>query len=139
MKAQGTLLERIRSSSSDAPRTIREDTEATAESILRYLRRLLNTRQGDARISADFGIPDCTEVMHAFPDSISDMQKAIQATIERFEPRLSKVRIRHVPSEENALELRFEVTAQLGTSREKAFLQFETWVEPRTGKVEIKG
>lgn len=138
MKTQGSLLERVKDPRSDAPRSIQHDTQTIADSILRHLRRLLNSRQGEACTAPEFGIPDLTEISHGFPDSIGDMQKAIQASIEKFEPRLGKVRVKHIPSDLHALYLKFEITAQILTANEKAFLQFETLVD-HSGRVDVKG
>ena len=138
MNAQGSLFERLKDPRTDAPRSIRQDTQAIADSILRYLRKLLNSRQGEARTVPEFGIPDLTEITHGLPDSIGDMRRAIQTSIERFEPRLGKVRVKHVPSDEDVLYLRFEVTAQILALREKGVLQFETLVE-HSGRVDVKG
>jgi type VI secretion system protein len=130
-------LERIRDARAGSPLTIGEDTELLARSILNHMQRLLNSRQGESLCVPDYGIPDVAEVVHAFPDSIGDMQKAIQTSIEKYEPRLGKVRVKRMESEGEVLELRFEILAQLVTAKKKAFLKFETIVDP-DGKIRIR-
>ncbi|MDI6795165.1 MAG: type VI secretion system baseplate subunit TssE [bacterium] len=138
MPRERTLLERLGNPQTNAPRTTKENTDQLAESVLTHLQKMLNTRQGHVLILSDYGIPDLSEVVHSFPDSIKQMQEAIRTSIEKYEPRLRKVRVRHVGSGEDILKLRFEITAQLVTAQEKASVWFETMVNS-SGQVEIKG
>jgi len=137
VKPNGRLLERIREARVGGPLTLGEDTQSLANSILRHLHVLLNARQGESICVPDYGIPDITEVNHAFPGSVGDMQRAIQASIEKFEPRLGKVRVKQVASEVEDLELRFEVMGQMVTAREKSFLKFQTIMDSN-GSIRIQ-
>ncbi len=137
MKPHGRLLERLREARAGSPLTIGEDTESLAQSILRHMQKLLNSRQGESLCAPDYGIPDVTEITHAFPDSIGDMQRAIQVSIEKYEPRLGKVRVKQLETDDQNLELRFEIVAQLVTAQKKAFLKFQTIVDP-DGKIKIR-
>jgi len=88
------------------------------ESILNHLKVLLNARQGGSPSAEQFGIPDFADIVHSFPVAIQTIQRAIKDSIQRFEPRLVQVNVRHVTSE-NPLVLRYEITAQAlrGNSR----------------------
>lgn len=138
MPGERTLLERLGNPETNAPRTTRENTDRLAESVLTHLQKMLNTRQGNVLTLPDYGIPDLSEVVHSFPDSIVQMQEAIRTSIEKYEPRLRKVRVKYVDPGEDLLKLRFEITAQLVTAKEKASVWFETMVDS-SGQVEIRG
>ena len=81
-------------------------------SIVEHLRVLLNSRRGQSPAATDFGLPDFTDLAHSLPGSLATLQKAIRDTVLQFEPRLQNVSVRHL-SDDEALVLRFEITARL--------------------------
>ena len=80
--------------------------------VVEHLRVLLNTRQGESLTVPDYGVMDFTDLVHAFPLSINELQQAIRTTISTFEPRLRNVVVRFVP-DDDPLVLRFEIVARL--------------------------
>jgi type VI secretion system protein len=56
------------------------------------------------------------------------MARSIRHTIQTYEPRLTNVRVKHLPSED--LTLRYELTAQLVTGSSKLPVTFETTIDP---------
>lgn len=138
MGRERTLLERIADPRADEPLTIVENTQQLADSILRHLQKMLNTRQGHVLIQPEYGMPDITEFVHSMPGSLKKVQSAIRNSIEKFEPRLRNVDISYVPAEDDKLSLRFEITAELVTDKEDASVWFETAVFS-DGHIKIKG
>ncbi len=136
MSRERTLLERISDPRADEPRTIEENTNMLANSVLRHLQKMLNTRQGFSETLPDYGLPDLVDLFHSFPTAIGIMEKAIKSTIEKYEPRLRNVRVQPVDSESEILTLRFEIKADLVTSRERAGVLFETQVDSN-GEVSV--
>src|SRR5215831_11241685 len=86
------------------------------DSIIEHLRVLLNSRRGSSPAAPDFGIPDFSDLVHAFPGAVQTLQRGIRETILAFEPRLKQVTVKHVPSDD-PLTLRYEITAQTGSGR----------------------
>ncbi len=138
MPRERSLLERLRDPDAQPGRSIHENTNRLAESVMANLRRLLNSRHGIAPIAADYGIPDLSDVVHDFPDAIAGMRKAIKTTVEKYEPRLRRVNIKHVASPDDPLALHFEITGELVTEEERASVWFETRIDG-TGAVQVKG
>jgi type VI secretion system protein len=138
MPRELSLLDRIRHPELEASRTIHQNTGRLAESVLANLRRLLNSRQGIAPIQADYGIPDLCDVAHNFPEAIGGMRKAIKAAVEKYEPRLRRVNVKHVEAPDDIFALRFEITAELITEGERASVWIETRIDS-SGEVELKG
>ena len=68
-------------------------------SIQDHLQRILNTRQGNALIAEDFGVPDFTNIMGSFPDSQRSMERQVRQTIQKYEPRLKGIRVGFFPRE----------------------------------------
>jgi len=97
------------------------------ESILNHLKVLLNARQGGSPSAEAFGIPDFADIVHSFPVAIQTIQRSIKESILRFEPRLTQVNVRHVPSE-NPLVLRYEITAQAIRGNSRVPLKMTTQV-----------
>lgn len=132
------LLERIRSWEQKPERRAREDPRRTIDSILRHLTRILNTKQGNVPIAEDYGIPDFTDFVSSYLESVGGLERSLRQVIQRYEPRLKVLRVSFVPQEEGALSLRFEIVARLATSQEKVPVHFETVVDTN-GKVSISG
>jgi type VI secretion system protein len=131
------LLERIRAWEKDPSRRSREDPGKVTDSVIGYLQRILNTKQGNVPIAGDYGLPDFSDLVYAFPESIRDIEKAIRQAIQKYEPRLKTVRINYVQQEEDVLTLRFQIIAKL-SSESKTQVLFETVIDSE-GKVNIKG
>jgi len=139
MSRERSILERLADPRPDAPRTTQKDNSQLVSSILDHLGRMLNTRRGNAPVAPEYGIPDLVDLIHSFPESIRTMEKAIRATIENYEPRLTNVRVRHVGQEDDVFSLHFEITAMLstpGSARQSVW--FETKVA-NSGEVTVRG
>lgn len=134
-----TLLERFRDPRSDEQLTLARNTAALADSILQHLTRMLNTRRGGPLIHPDdYGMIDLSDVINNYPDSISDVQKAIRTAIDKYEPRLRDVRVEYVESGEDILTLKFKITARIALEKGRELVSFETFIKP-TGQVQVNG
>jgi type VI secretion system protein len=121
-----TLLERLSDPNPEGDRRLQVDVSRLKRSVLLHLSRMLNCRHGHAPAQPDYGIPDLNEFMYAFPDSITPMRQAIQASIEKYEPRLKNVRVIWSPDEDDPLNVRFEITARLITEKDDLPVAFST-------------
>ncbi len=110
-----SLLSRIRSPGPRHTSAAALDRELRA-SILEHLRAMCSTRIGAMPVRPDYGLPAISEMVHSFPDAASALARALLYTIETYEPRLTHVQVRHVPSDAGDLVVRFEVTARLSGS-----------------------
>ncbi len=120
-----TLLKRIRHPEYAIARRVVSDVE-TRDSVLAHLKAICTTWQGSMLTCPDYGLVDVSELIHAFPDAIAMMAKAIRNSIAKYEPRLTNVMIKHIPSESGDLTLRFEITAQLTGGDGRSRVKFET-------------
>jgi type VI secretion system protein len=125
-----TLFERLRSPNELDSHTLQEDTNGLVQSILRNLTRILNARSGQAPAQMDYGIPSPSEVAHAYPESLSSVQKNIRMCIERYEPRLRDVQVMQIESDQHRLAVRFQITARLATSKSGQQVSFSTRLNP---------
>jgi type VI secretion system protein len=137
MARERSLLERFRAPDPDGERTIRGNTNRLADSVLRNLRGLLNSHHGNVPTRDDYGIPPIVDVLHNFPDAIGGMRKAIKSTIEKYEPRLRKVNVRHVENPADPLALNFEITAEIIAEDEKQSVQITTRIDG-SGQVRVR-
>jgi type VI secretion system protein ImpF len=118
--------------------------------VRRDLENLLNTRWrcvrqaeiGDGLASSlvNYGLPDfCGGNLQAAQDPEVVFQQIIDA-IERFEPRLKKVRVVPLQDEPSVdRTLRFQIEAVLHVEPWHEQVRFTTVLEPATGKVQVKG
>jgi type VI secretion system protein len=90
-------------------------------SISEHLQILLNTREGLSVTNPDYGLPDLTDIVHRLPDGAHAIQDAIRDVILKYEPRLSKVKVRFVPSDD-AFVLYFDISARRNDPDNTQFL-----------------
>lgn len=132
-----TLLERLARPRTKGARSMTENTNELTRSVLFNLQKMLNSRIGHAPAQMDYGIPEPSEVAHAFPDALGQMQRAIRTCIEKYEPRLTGVNVMHVESEDDQFSLRFQITGQLSTSKDRTPVVFDTMVDA-AGRIRLK-
>lgn len=133
-----TLFERLGKIESPIQKSLDQNHGEAVESILQHLRNLLNTKQGNTLIQPDYGVPDFNDYVYSFPDAIYQIQRSICESIKKFEPRLTNVNVNYIENPDDPLSLRFEITAQLQTSKDKPSIKFQTIMDA-SGQVEIKG
>ena len=90
-------------------------------SILSNLDRLFNTRRGSIQHLPDYGLPDITEIYRDIPDSVEKLQNAILNAVQRYEPRLRRIRIQPQPIDPFAMRLEFLLMAELPDRRPVRF------------------
>jgi type VI secretion system protein len=96
---------------------------------MRNLQKLLNTRQGEALIQPEYGLPDITDCVEGAPETLNRICRAIKNSIERFEPRLHRVRITPLPVG-NDLNLRFGISGRILSEKDQVPVHFNTTVNP---------
>ncbi len=104
------------------------------EAVVAHLRALLGTWRGNAPSAPDFGLGAFVDVLHELPAAAKGVSRAIKEAIEQYEPRLSNVKVRHIPDE--GLVLRFEIVAELCSRRRP--VKLSTAFQP-SGRVEVRG
>lgn len=108
------------------------------DSILAHLHHILNTRRGNVVIAEDYGVPDFTEFLSHYPDSLREFERAIRQTISRYEPRLGAVRVSFVPREDDRFVVRFQISARLAVDSSREPVLFESILDS-DGKIRLKG
>ncbi|HEY3245612.1 MAG TPA: type VI secretion system baseplate subunit TssE [Phycisphaerae bacterium] len=100
MWREQTLLDRIAASSGKSAgryeRTAQEDPDALIESVRRHLTRLLNARHEMSEALPEYGLPALTDVIIGTKDYVEIVRDAIRVAIEKFEPRLRRVRVMRI-------------------------------------------
>jgi len=89
--------------------------ERRVRSIVSHLGYLFNTRRGSLPHLPSYGLPDVAEVYRDMPDSVEPLRSAVKEVIERYEPRLRRVRIESGKSDPHAMRLVFIVSGQTAT------------------------
>lgn len=133
-----SLLERIDHPEDESIRQLTPDTDKLSRSILRNLQNIFNTRQGSVLTLADYGSPDFNDLVDQFPDAIMEIRKSILYNVKEYEPRLKNIRVKHIPDEENPLDLKFEIYGQLNLGKSKNSIAFTT-IMGDSGRIKIRG
>lgn len=137
MARELSLLDRIKYPDREDRRSVDPDLGRLAQSVLRNLERLLNSRQGSAPTGLGYGIPSLEDVMHGGTDALRDLTAEIKRSIETYEPRLRSVRVRLIPRSDDAVMLRFDITAELMVGGRRSRVHFETRVE-QSGRMSVR-
>ena len=127
MFRERSLLERLRGPSAHSPTAV-DNTGELIRSIVRNLSRILNCRQGHAPAQMDYGIPDATAILSGGADATGEMVRVLRECISKYEPRLKDVKVTAVEDEDDPSTFRFQVSAQLATSKERVPLNLDTLV-----------
>lgn len=106
-------------------RSVREDRRLLW-SVVSNLSRLFNTRRGSVTHLPDYGLPDLTTVYRDAPRTGDELRRAIKSSIEKYEPRLRRVRVDRKETDEFAMRLVFIVDAVL---KDGERVRFETTFE----------
>lgn len=114
------------------------DKTKVARSVMRHLGQMLNTRRGSVPTLVEYGLPDFNDMASRFPDAILELRKEIKYCLEKYEPRLSQIRVEHVSDTDNPLALRYEISAQLVLDDGLSDIWLETTLNSM-GKVSVRG
>jgi type VI secretion system protein len=136
MARETSLFDRLSRPAGSGLPSVGEAKAGAVQAVLENLQRLLNSRQGHAAAQMGYGIPDPSEVLHQYSDAITQMAKAIKASIEKYEPRLTAVQVRHVANPDDILTLRYQIVGQLAKSKERVPVVFDTHVDP-CGRIRV--
>ncbi len=130
-------MERICSWEKEPDRRSREDSGRIIDSVMTHLQRILNTRQGSVQIADDFGLPDFTDLIDNYPESIMDLERSIRRMVQKYEPRLTSIQVNFIPQEDEKLSLDFQITAELRAGDATLPVRFDSQMES-SGKVNVK-
>lgn len=109
---EASLYDVLRGHFSDGRRIESVSSDSHRErSIIANLGRLLNTRRGALAHLPEYGLPDISDVYRDMPGSIVELQRAIEAAVETYEPRLRRVRVEHQATDRYAMQLVFLLSA----------------------------
>jgi len=89
------------------------ESDHRLRSILGNLGRLFNTRRGTLAHVPEFGLPDLSDVSRAVPAEVESVRRAIRESVERFEPRLRRVRVDRDVSDPSSPYLVFLLSAEI--------------------------
>jgi len=105
-----------------------EDVAALMSSVRRHLQRLLNARHGLSEAMPDYGLPALTDLTIGSGDYVHAIQEAVRVAIEKYEPRLRRVRVSRVVEEDAPHTLSFRVEATLVGRTGEHRVYYETTV-----------
>jgi type VI secretion system protein len=82
-------------------------------SIIDHLGRLFNTRTGSLGHLPDYGLPDMSAMNRGTPEGIESLRAAVIRAVERYEPRLTDVKVSHSDTGTPDGRLVFVLTARM--------------------------
>ncbi|MHC5108971.1 MAG: type VI secretion system baseplate subunit TssE [Planctomycetota bacterium] len=105
-----------------------EDLEALMDSIRSNLIRILNARHGMSEALPDYGLPALTDLTEGTGDHVTMVEASIRNAIERYEPRLERVRVARVENEDAPQVWSFRVDAIMKSQTGKHKVWYQTEV-----------
>jgi type VI secretion system protein len=134
------LLERIGNLGEDPTRLGQDEKSVLFASILAYLNRILNTRQGSVQTDPDFGVPHYSSMAARFSTdatgTIAEMEAAVRTTIANYEPRLANVHVRMLDKAEFDITMTMELGAEMKMEPEPVPVSFKVTVTP-SGRIDV--
>ena len=132
MGREQSLLQRV-AARAEASRgrqevTATEDLDAVMDSVREHLIQLLNARHGMSEALPDYGLPALTDLMAGSEDYVIKVLDSIKTTVEKYEPRLRRVRVTRVDDDETGQVLSFRVDATLVSESGEHRVWYETMV-----------
>jgi type VI secretion system protein ImpF len=152
-RAQLPLLDRLLDADPDAleppPPTAAEALEQLHAAVRRDLEALLNARRRRRPLPplllelpaslVSYGIPDPASGAYALAESRASLAREVEATIRRFEPRLTKVTaVLAGDTDDLGGTLRLKIDAVLRADPVPEPVSFETLLEPVTRDVTVR-
>jgi len=125
-----SLFDRIRDKNKDYQKSIR--------SVVLNLQKLLNSRQGTCLMDKEFGMVDFTDLAIMFPDSVRDIERYIAKIIQRYEPRLSDIKVSFDFQDDYNLSIGFHIQAMMRTDDKDSPIHLQSTIDSG-GKTIIKG
>ena len=127
MTGYGSLFERL---GGDTLQRVGLTPEASAlASVAAHLAKMLSTRAGSVQTLPDYGLPDLNNMNLSLHESLSQARRAIEHFIERYEPRLSRVRVVSMPREHNPLRLAFNIEGLLEVEGRQRQVRFSAQLD----------
>ena len=124
-----------------------EALDLAKAALLRDLQWLLNTRQIAepaeppydllSRSIYNYGLPDITLLSADSSETPGRLQRLIEETIARFEPRLTDVRVTLVKASGSERRVQFLIEAELRVEPETERVEFDTVLEVSSGKFKV--
>lgn len=112
------LLERFSYWEHGAIRTNLPQQEVLTDSIVKYLHRILNTRQGSVPLDVEFGLPDFTNGAGGSltSGSLSEISTSIERMLLKYEPRLTDASVVIESSDPLGAGIVFSISATIRTN-----------------------
>jgi type VI secretion system protein len=123
-----TLLERLENAEEPPETSQKMAEERLLESVRESLQRILNTPRGFSTSSPELGLGELIDA-NLSTRSMGKIEGELRRTIERYEPRLSDVRVSYVSSGEQRFTLRFDIRARVRVGNTVRDAQFQTQLE----------
>jgi type VI secretion system protein ImpF len=147
-----SLLERLTDQDpgvpTDPPVTRTQSFRTFKAALRRDLEWLLNTRQTPwaappafrelSRSLHNYGLPDLSSLSAQAQRDRNLLQRQLQETVERFEPRLLNVRVSMEPGGGNGRMLRFRIDGMARVDPLPEQISFDTVLELTSGEYQVR-
>ena len=107
-----------------------------AWSIRNSLKVLLNTKRGTLLHLPDYGLPEISSVQENLPDSLELLRSNIAASVQKYEPRLTNIKVTLTRKDDKVFRATYMVTAKVVSKYEEIPVIFKTEIKS-DGKIEI--
>jgi type VI secretion system protein ImpF len=145
-----SVLDRLLQTGEPEPRTWHDSVRQTKAAVARDVEWLLNTRcistpapdtLTELRDSVyHYGLPDITSFSADSVTARRELLRNVTDTVQRFEPRLTNVRVREVAkASEGKREIRFVVEGMLRLHPQPEPVAFDTVLEATSGRFTLAG
>lgn len=101
---------------------IADNENTMMQSIQTHVEYLLNTRQGSVQHIPDLGLPDLSTIYQDLPHSSHELMAEIKQCLDKFEPRLSQIRVYQQDVDDQDSVLNLLIEAKVTGSQQARFI-----------------
>jgi type VI secretion system protein ImpF len=143
-----SVLDRLIQTGEPEPRNEAESMRALKSAVLRDVEWLLNSRQISILAPQDltelgssvyhYGLVDITSMSADSPSVRRELLRRVSQCVEKFEKRLTAIKVSEVKTEGGGRQIRFRIEAMLRTDDPESVF-FETVLDPTNGRFAVAG
>ena len=116
----------------------RHNPRWVGDPVRNHLALLLNTRMGSVPDLPDYGLPDVSTFYTDYPGSLAELRGLVLRVVEKYEPRLSNVRVKLLESDATEFRASFLISGEMDQEGETVAVQYRTTIS-NNGQVALGG
>jgi len=131
---EGSLFEKLVGTLEDVKHN---DEEAIYQSIANNLSNIFSTNVGSSEACIDYGKPELNDINLGLEESLTKIKETFQASILKYEPRLSAVNVHATTNVNNLSKIYISITGIIHANNQDHEVEYTAFIVG-DGLIEVK-